>query len=252
MVGLNRLRNKLPAPDHSIADFQTAQKDYANNFRAGMPNMATQMHTQLEADTGRQLNNDVRDLHASNSSRGLLYGGINAGGEGKLRASASANVASGKMNINKGLIDQASQFDQDAISTGLSIQQSQQQIQNSIYQNAMARQMGQDQIAGSAVQAGTMIALMSDMNLKEDIGFASKEIEQILNNLVEVKYKYKDENFGSGEQVGILAQHLEGTPASGVVVNTEHGRGVDVSKAVGLALAGLANINRRLNALEGK
>jgi hypothetical protein len=50
-------------------------------------------------------------------------------------------------------------MDQAAISTGMGIQNQSQQMQNSIYANAMANMNSQNQMMGSLIGAGLLVAI---------------------------------------------------------------------------------------------
>lgn len=112
--------------------------------------------------------------------------------------------------------------------------------------NQRAQNEGIDRLVGTGLTAGAT-AFASDENLKKDIKpFDSRAF---LDELTGRNYKYKDEKFGKGPQVGIVAQDLEKV-APGAVMDTEEGKMVDSGKLAGVAMANLADINQRLKALE--
>lgn len=132
---------------------RAAQQYLAKKFRADMPNMGNQLGHDLAAATQGQMDREMQALHQSNSHRGMLYGGVNAGQEGSLRAGAASSVAQGRSDINSGLMSQADQLDQQAIKTGLDIQKQQQSMQNAIYQQALSKMMAQQQMYSGIGQA---------------------------------------------------------------------------------------------------
>lgn len=91
----------------------------------------------------------------------------------------------------------------------------------------------------------------SDENLKKDVNvLTNDEVDDLLDNLTGYSYRYK----GSNEPgVGVMAQDLEKTPLEENVVDTPKGKMVKGDGAMKSAmLAALANINNRVNELEGK
>jgi len=96
----------------------------------------------------------------------------------------------------------------------------------------------------------TVAGWFSDENLKKERKeLTSDEIGDMLNNLTGYSYKYK----GSNEPgVGVMAQDLENTPLSDNVVDTPKGKMVVSDPTMQSAmLAALANLNKRLNDIEG-
>lgn len=109
--------------------------------------------------------------------------------------------------------------------------------------------------ATTAARAAAAGAKKSDKNLKENIKNADKDISQFLKALAAKKYNFKPEaNEKSGQQFGILAQDLEKSEAGkSAVVDSGNGyKGYDIKAALGLALAGLGNLNKRLAKMERK
>ena len=82
------------------------------------------------------------------------------------------------------------------------------------------------------------------------------EVQQTLDGLSAKSFEYTPEaqaqmGAPSGKQIGILAQDLEKTPAGGIV-NQGPVKTIDTKKATSFALAALAELNKRMNNLEGK
>lgn len=149
-----------PGINPDVNNLKKQQQAYAQQFRSSIPQLQGQMVGQLRRDTQGQLNNNLSGLRSSNSSRGLLYGGVNQGQENQVRGAAQRGLIGGVSQINMGLQNEANQLDNSAIQTGVNIQQQQQSMQNMIYQNAMAQQAGQNQMMGSLISAGAMAALL--------------------------------------------------------------------------------------------
>lgn len=94
----------------------------------------------------------------------------------------------------------------------------------------------------------------SDKRVKTDIAGARNDITKLMESLKEVQFKYKRPQAAGaapGQRFGVLAQDLEKSRAGkSLVKNTSGGKMVDVNQAVMAALAGLGNVNRRLNKIE--
>lgn len=127
-----------PGINNNLGTVQSAQLANAANFRQNLPGLENQMGHQLADQSNQQMSQNIQGARQNNSARGLLYGGINAGQEGAIRANAAHGLAAGRSDINQGLLNNANTLDAQAIHTGLGIQQTQQSIQNSIYGQALA------------------------------------------------------------------------------------------------------------------
>ena len=133
------------------------QQFQAMDFRANAPQMQNTLYNQLSADVNQAAGQGIRAVKQKNSSRGLLYGGINAGNEQGVRATASGQLAKGRSAINQGVMETADQIEQGAINTGLQIQNQQQQMQNAIYANAIARMNADNSQTAGLLSAGGMV-----------------------------------------------------------------------------------------------
>lgn len=110
-------------------------------------------------------------------------------------------------------------------------------------------------ITGSAISSiGTAIAA-SDVSLKEDIDYegGTKEIDRFLSSLKPAKYKYKDERYGKGEQLSVMAQQLEkSAPGKKAVFEVGGKKMVDYVKLLPTILAAEATLHKRLSKIERK
>jgi len=94
-------------------------------------------------------------------------------------------------------------------------------------------------------------SILSDENQKKNKDMMSKK--DFFDALKAYSYEYKDqETYGEGEHLGIMAQDLEqlGPAGEAMVMETPNGKMVDGGKMAGTALAGVAYLNQRQNALE--
>ena len=110
-------------------------------------------------------------------------------------------------------------------------------------------------IGAGAMLGGAAIAAFSDRRGKKNIK-VNNETQAFLNALTDNEYEYKDATLPgtkAGKQYGPMAQDLEKTAmGKTAVIEAPQGKMVDTSRALLLALSGLANINQRLNSLESK
>ena len=100
--------------------------------------------------------------------------------------------------------------------------------------------------------AETMFGMASDENLKTEIVDGTDDVREAMDALTPYNYRYKDEGLlGAGKRVGIMAQDLEKSKlGKATVVETKIGKVVDPPKAMGLVLASVADLNKRLAKVE--
>ena len=94
---------------------------------------------------------------------------------------------------------------------------------------------------------------MSDRRQKKNVtDFDSREFLKALSGK---SYDYKDTSkpgTAEGRRFGIMAQDLERSEAGrSIVKETPHGKMVDVQQGFGLALAAMADLNKRISKMEG-
>lgn len=98
-----------------------------------------------------------------------------------------------------------------------------------------------------------ILGLASDRRLKKNIKDGGKDADALLDALKAHSYDYKDEKYGKGNQLGVMAQVLERVPGGKqAIVNTPQGKMVDTAKLTGALAAALGRVNERLSAVEGK
>lgn len=105
---------------------------------------------------------------------------------------------------------------------------------------------------GGALAAGGAAMMASDRRLKKDVEDADSEVSRAVKGLRAYTYKYKDEKFGKGKQVGIMAQDLEKAGLKHAVIDTPDGKMVHGAKLAGANTAMIAALGRRIEKLEGK
>lgn len=118
------------------------------------------------------------------------------------------------------------------------------------------QQQNQSKGAGNIIStAGSVIAMMSDERQKKNIKAADGEMREFVDALAPNTYEYKDaslEGTAPGRRYGIMAQALERSKAGkSIVMDTPEGKKIDVAQGLGVALAALAAMNKRLGKMEG-
>ena len=89
------------------------------------------------------------------------------------------------------------------------------------------------------------------MKLKKKVKSAKpratrEDVGKLLDSLRAYNYEYKNEEYGKGRRLGIMAQDLEKTKlGKRAVVDTPVGKVVDVGKGLGIALAAQAHLNKK-------
>lgn len=106
---------------------------------------------------------------------------------------------------------------------------------------------------GPALTGGVngAVKIFSDRRLKKDIEVGDDEANAAVKGLRAFTYKYKNQKFGAGGQLGIMAQDLEKAGLGQAVLETPEGKAVDVGKLSGANTAMISALGRRLAKLEG-
>lgn len=159
MGGLHKRLKQISEEKKKQMDLQKRQVDAAKGFRERLPQLQAELGGQVKSDVNRGMQGNLRAARETTSSRGLLYGGLNQSAEQGVRQNAQREAMMGISNLNAGLEEAAQGLESGAIRAGLGWQNQQQQIQNTIYQNAMARMNGQNQMIGSVIGTGLLIGM---------------------------------------------------------------------------------------------
>ena len=104
---------------------------------------------------------------------------------------------------------------------------------------------------GPAV-AGAAGAAASDRRLKRDVKDGDAAANKASAKLPAFAFKYKDQRFGQGKQLGVMAQDLERAGLGHAVVSTPGGKVVHGGKLATANTAMIAAMGRRLATLEKK
>lgn len=124
-------------------------------------------------------------------------------------------------------------------------------------QQAAKMQANQNQsgLLGGLLSSGGQMAgaMMSDERVKDDITDARADIDEMLDGLQPVGWKYKNPAHGKGRWSGIIAQDMERSVAGRQIVRDEpDGKTLDTTKALSATLAASARLNERLRVLENE
>jgi hypothetical protein len=247
------------------AQFNAAQGNQMSQFNAGQLQQNNQFNAtafnaleQFNAGQGNQLS----QFNAGQQNQGTLQQAANQQQVNVLNAQNAADL----QKANNDLIAKYT-------AAGMTLEQAevlarnqlaQVNLQAMISQEATRLDRGNDsqqnatQAAGTALAAAGTVATAlgsaaSDRRLKKNIKYNDKEVEQFLSALHAYSFDYKDSKFGQGTHLGIMAQDAEKSAlGKSFVEETPEGKMIDGKKALGVMLAGLANINKRIQKLEGK
>jgi len=154
------------------------------------------------------------------------------------------------------------QYEQLGFSREQAEQQALQDMESQIFQNLGVQGELRESAAGRAqktiggilgggAEAGAALIKKSDQNSKENIGDGNPVINDFLDAISAKQYDYKD---GSGDNlVGVMAQDLEKSPVTEqMVMDSPDGKMVDYGQGFAAMMAALANLNQRLNKMEGQ
>lgn len=111
--------------------------------------------------------------------------------------------------------------------------------------------LGLGDLAGAGVDEEA-VSLVSDRRAKKRIRGGGSALNRLAEALHPVEFQYKDPANGRGERIGVIAQDAEkGGPLGRDMVEHESGGlRLDTGNAIGAALAGFAELHRRVEALE--
>lgn len=102
---------------------------------------------------------------------------------------------------------------------------------------------------GNAIVGG-LAAIFSDRRLKTDVRDGDAAASQIASALPSATFRYKDPKFGGGDQLGVMAQDLQGVGLGQAVVDTPHGKVVNGAKLATANTAMIGALARRLSQVE--
>lgn len=123
-------------------------------------------------------------------------------------------------------------------------------------ENAAQNEARKNKLFDTFADIGKAAATASDENLKKNAreeNNAADKVSSFMDSLKAYNYDYKNKKYGTGKQVGVMAQDLEKTDIGDQMVeDTEDGKMVDYGKGFGAMMASIAELNKRLKKMEGK
>lgn len=132
-----------PTPTQEVDPALRAQRDNqlrtAQNYRSGASNLKQEQGVQSEENTRQDLAQKLADVRSGANRRGLLYSGLRQGAERGAGSDAASTMASSRMNINNAVDDQANALDSQALNSAFQVQQMQQDLNDTAYQDALTR-----------------------------------------------------------------------------------------------------------------
>ena len=147
-----------PGEDPKITELRRQQMQQAKDFRQNMPSLQEKAFGNVAARENQRLGQEVKDIQAGSNRRGLLYSGLREGKESGARAASASNLASQRSSINDAYEQKAKQLEMNAIDTAFKQQQSQQQIEDEIYNQALANVASKNAASSALMSAGGQVA----------------------------------------------------------------------------------------------
>ncbi len=147
-----------PPPDQTLEAVRAQQKKDANDFVANEGKYKDQVFSNVDKSARSDLARNIANTRSSYNNRGLLYSGMRQGAELGNQAQAGAKLAGARSKINQAVEDQGKQMQYQAVDAGLQAQKSAQSIQDEIYSNALSDFQGRNNVIGSVLSGGGMIA----------------------------------------------------------------------------------------------
>lgn len=138
----------------------TEQQLYAKSFQERLPQMQAKMAQQLTQQSNQQMQGALQQNKQANFSRGMGYGGIEQGQQAGIRVGSEQQLAGQISGANASLENASNTLNAQAVETGVGVQQTEQSIQNSIYQQQMANQQANNNITGSIMGTAMMAAIL--------------------------------------------------------------------------------------------
>lgn len=149
---------KPPGEDDRLTDLQREFKKQADEFSKNAPGLKESMFNSIASQERHNLARNISGVNQSNAARGLLYSGINEGGKGAVRAESSQALAGARSKINTGVDAAERQLKYNVTAADLKQQQTNQSIQDSVYQNALESMMRRNSAMAGLFQGAGYLA----------------------------------------------------------------------------------------------
>lgn len=149
-----QLATTAPQVDPRYKQLQEAQIKQAQDFRAAIPKTAEGLMRTERENSLKALGQNMTALDRGASRRGLLYGGLRAGGRANAMTGAMQELSQKRAGINSQLATTADAMEKQAMETGFGMAGANQNMQSA--QDAINRQQIASQMTSSQ---GTFNAL---------------------------------------------------------------------------------------------
>lgn len=120
---------------------------------------------------------------------------------------------------------------------------------------AAGNQTGRNQMMGGLLQGGAMAGMMAMSDARQKTGAGPADMDGFLDSLSPQTYQYKNPDMAGaapGQRYGVMAQDVEkSAPGNTIVQDTPQGKMMDPVQGLGVALAALGALNKRVRAMEG-
>ena len=173
------LRNKFGARykdaetyirESKIRQDAAARKRDLDTFQKAIPGYEQNIYDSVQKDERRKLAQDMSQTNRAMNRRGLLFSGVNQDAQERLKAASAGNLAQTRQDIRSTLNSQFEQMRDNAIGTGLGIQQNLQAASDMAYRQALSN-MAQRRAMLSSV--GSAVGTAAGMYLAGPYGAAA-------------------------------------------------------------------------------
>lgn len=131
----------MPPPiDPRLGALRDQQLNQAKDFRAGLPQYQENQFNAAADASRRQLAGDISGVRKSANQRGMLYSGLRQGAEAAAGGNAAAALAKRRVAINQESGERADALDNQALQSGMAVQQLEQKRLDTAYERALDRQ----------------------------------------------------------------------------------------------------------------
>ena len=158
---------EAPTVNPQYQDLLDKQKKIADDYRKNLPEYSKSLGNQYESGARQKLASGLKQTDQDFNRRGLLYSSARVGQEVGQQAQSASDIAAGRQQINRGLLDKANEMDAGVFSTGMGIagqdtgsyqlqaQSDIMSLKNDIYNNQMQSSM----LGSLAGGAGSLVGL---------------------------------------------------------------------------------------------
>jgi hypothetical protein len=147
--------------DPNLVAMQKSQAKSANDYSANMGNLRADQGNAAEDSSRNKLAKSLAQTNASSNSRGLLYGGYNQGQRANTIAGNQSELNATKANINTDTQNNLNTLQNQAIQSGLGLQNAQNQLNQNNFNYQMNRQKQQQEAEGGLLSGVAKIGGMA-------------------------------------------------------------------------------------------